>query len=356
MITNLEIKNFKSIKNLKLNCSRVNLFIGAPNTGKSNILESIGILSYGYTSRLEDFVRYKNISNLFYFNEINKKIAIDYYIDKDSTIHEWDTTASNVNFKHKILIEYNDKNIFDIQSIGDDFMNCNFKAHFDIKENRFLGSVYSYEPFVRYFRFRNIELDKVDNIYTLKPPNGKNITNIINSNNIVKEFVSNLLSEFNYKIILDELTGNIDFLAERNNVISKIPFELLSDTLVKIILLFSAIETSKHHTIVLEEPEAHVFPFYNKFLAERIALYNTNQFFIATHNPTFLANIIEQTPDNELKVFVTYYENYQTKVLELSGEKLLKSYKIFGTEIFGNLDKIVKNLDKIIEKEELEAN
>ena len=46
MIKNLEIKNFKSIKHLKLDCKRINLFIGEPNTGKSNILETLGILSH----------------------------------------------------------------------------------------------------------------------------------------------------------------------------------------------------------------------------------------------------------------------------------------------------------------------
>ena len=47
MIKTLEIKNFKSIKHLQLDCKRVNLFIGKPNTGKSNILESAGLFSLG---------------------------------------------------------------------------------------------------------------------------------------------------------------------------------------------------------------------------------------------------------------------------------------------------------------------
>jgi AAA15 family ATPase/GTPase len=45
MIEELEIVNFKSIKNLRLRCKRVNLLIGEPNTGKSNILEALGLLS-----------------------------------------------------------------------------------------------------------------------------------------------------------------------------------------------------------------------------------------------------------------------------------------------------------------------
>ncbi len=49
MIEKLSIKNFKSIKDLAIDCRRVNLFIGEPNTGKSNILEALGLLSWlGY--------------------------------------------------------------------------------------------------------------------------------------------------------------------------------------------------------------------------------------------------------------------------------------------------------------------
>ncbi|MGF2413915.1 MAG: AAA family ATPase, partial [Ferruginibacter sp.] len=45
-IDNIEIKNFKSIRDAKINdCSRVNIFIGYPNVGKSNILEAIGLLT-----------------------------------------------------------------------------------------------------------------------------------------------------------------------------------------------------------------------------------------------------------------------------------------------------------------------
>ncbi len=46
MIETLEISNFKSVKHLKLPCKRFNVFIGEPNTGKSNILEALGLLSF----------------------------------------------------------------------------------------------------------------------------------------------------------------------------------------------------------------------------------------------------------------------------------------------------------------------
>lgn len=64
MIKKLKVRNFKSIKHLKLDCKRVNIFIGKPNTGKSNILESIGIFSIPYNySNLRDFVRFENMGH-----------------------------------------------------------------------------------------------------------------------------------------------------------------------------------------------------------------------------------------------------------------------------------------------------
>ena len=56
MIENLSIKNFKSIKDLSIDCKRINLFIGEPNAGKSNILEALGVMSWcrygGHSQRL----------------------------------------------------------------------------------------------------------------------------------------------------------------------------------------------------------------------------------------------------------------------------------------------------------------
>jgi len=67
MIEELEIVNFKSIKNLRLKCKRVNLLIGEPNIGKSNILEALGLLSFcAFPTDFQKFVRFEDMSHLFY--------------------------------------------------------------------------------------------------------------------------------------------------------------------------------------------------------------------------------------------------------------------------------------------------
>ena len=79
MINTLRISRFKSIRELSLNCKRFNIFIGEPNTGKSNILESIGMLSYlRYSSGNEtrDFVRFERLGNLFYDEVLDEPLEI----------------------------------------------------------------------------------------------------------------------------------------------------------------------------------------------------------------------------------------------------------------------------------------
>lgn len=78
MIQNLKIKRFKSIKSLEIDCRRVNLFIGQPNSGKSNILEALGLLSFcGHNvSNIKDFIRFNLTQYLFYDGLVDGPVEI----------------------------------------------------------------------------------------------------------------------------------------------------------------------------------------------------------------------------------------------------------------------------------------
>ena len=93
MVDVLEIKNFKSIKHLKLDCKRVNVFIGRPNAGKSNILESLGLLSFCHYARNEPdarrYVRFESTGNLFYDDVLDDPLEIN-----------WDTNSLTVSFEN----------------------------------------------------------------------------------------------------------------------------------------------------------------------------------------------------------------------------------------------------------------
>jgi len=54
MIKILSIKHFKSISNLELELGLVNVFIGANGSGKSNLLEALGVLGAASSGRVDD--------------------------------------------------------------------------------------------------------------------------------------------------------------------------------------------------------------------------------------------------------------------------------------------------------------
>lgn len=54
MLTHIRIERFKSIVSLDLDLGRVNLFIGANGSGKSNVLEGIGVLGAAAFGRVDD--------------------------------------------------------------------------------------------------------------------------------------------------------------------------------------------------------------------------------------------------------------------------------------------------------------
>ena len=78
MITKLSVSNFKSVRQLDIECKKVNLFIGEPNTGKSNILEALALLSWCARpdQNLGDYVRYQTIQNLFYDQLVDHEIQM----------------------------------------------------------------------------------------------------------------------------------------------------------------------------------------------------------------------------------------------------------------------------------------
>lgn len=55
---------------------RVNIFIGEPNTGKSNLLEALGIFSLN-SNNYQRILRYRNIYDLFFDNEVSEPISIN---------------------------------------------------------------------------------------------------------------------------------------------------------------------------------------------------------------------------------------------------------------------------------------
>lgn len=91
--------------------------------------------------------------------------------------------------------------------------------------------------------------------------------------------------------------------------------------------------------LLFEEPEAHSFPPYMAHLTQEMIYNRDNQYFIATHSPFILNDLLENGRD-ELTVFVVHYEDHETKVRKLSGDELHEVYQS-GVDLFTNNESFV---------------
>jgi AAA15 family ATPase/GTPase len=323
----LRIKNFKSIKDLELRCKKINIFIGEPNTGKSNILEAIGLLSYssyGTQSNLGQFVRYESMTNLFYDHILGDPITISY-----------DESALTIQFKNGRFIGGFCPN--PQQTV--DFFSLDYTRVTSFRPEP------SFRSF-KFYRFLNHRSFPNQDSEFLKPSDGRNLMAIIMTNKRIKEISKEIFGKFGYRLIIRPEESKIEVAKESEDVLISFPYSLASETLQRLIFYIAAINSNQESTITLEEPEAHAFPYYTKYLAERIALGNgNNQYFIATHNPYFLTSILEKSPKEEVAIFITYLDHYQTKARLLDEAQKEKILEMGSEDVFFNIDKFLSLKD-----------
>ena len=139
------------------------------------------------------------------------------------------------------------------------------------------------------------------------------------------------------------LTGkhsHLNYKVRAGYYVYKFDFSTIADTFRRFMFYITAIESNKNSVIIFEEPEVHSFPPYTQDVAYRMIYSEENQFFVSTHSPYLLQTLVSNLPDDQLNVFVTYYENYETKAKALTPEEL-SFVQEYSTDVFFNLDRFV---------------
>lgn len=316
MIAALEVKNFKSIKELRLECKRLNIFIGEPNTGKSNILETLGLLSFvrysvGSAFKLRDFVRLERTANLFYDENLDEALEM-----------VWNGSRLTLRFQNGRFVGECQRGEKELARLHGD--------HADVSVDKLRGE--DLAPF-KFYRFAVREqFPRPDSAFLL-PPSGDNLLSLLLSHRELRQLASQPFSTMGLRLGLRPHEHKIEVLKQVEDVIVAYPYHLASETLQRLIFYLAAIVSNKNSVLVFEEPESHAFPYYTKYLAETIALdKNDNQYFISTHNPYFLLPLVQKAGMDEIAVFITYYKDYQTRVkpLDEAGLRMLDEIDVFS--------------------------
>lgn len=153
-------------------------------------------------------------------------------------------------------------------------------------------------------------------------PHGGNLMYIARHNQNIYDFLRNTVSERNipgldWRLRFDPTLKTFRLLEVRQHEVLDYNIDLLSDTLKRYFFYGAIILTSQDATLVFDEPDVYAFPPYPKRLAEMIAADLSNQFFLTTHNPYFLAGLLEKTPSQNLALFVCYRDSDGTTMAKL---------------------------------------
>lgn len=357
-INNIKIKNFKSLRDVEINdCRRVNVFIGYPNVGKSNILEALGVYSlynsflstnnllskneveYGGVTvkNLKNLFRVEDTSEIFYLNQIGNNIAIELnnvckatmYSSKFDFVIEFKSLLAKNKNEVGEKVEFSTKDL-SIKSLNVHISQKSEYPNISIKK-------YEFTP--------NVQLENV-NDSVLTYPNGENLLNILEQDSLLRKEVNDYFRVFGFRVALEKAKQRIVLIKEGNDdTLSIITYNQVADTLRRLVFYKAAIYSNSNSALLFEEPEAHMFPPYiSKFAADVMFDKNNNQYFISTHSPFVLNDFMEELDKEELAIYAVGYkkETGETVVHRITDEEMDNIYQ-YGIDLFFNLENYLKD-------------
>lgn len=344
-INSLKIKNFKSINEAILDdCRRVNVLIGYPNVGKSNILEALGLLCIFFTKKnalaLKELVRFEKLTQIF--RDLNIKSPAEIEIDKNYTLSLFYENEKVLNFSFRNMNEkVNDK-----RQIGFAVEN-DPKIPMDLRLiNEFIDKDRDLQHLkVKPYKFSQDRIfNQTYSALDLQFPFGKNLFELIANNSEIQTEFSELLRPYNLELVIDISENDVKISpAAKNGIIKTIPISLMAETLIRLIFFKTAIISNKNAVLLFEEPESHMFPPYiGKLTSDIIFDKNNNQYFIATHSPFVLNDFIEDMDREDLSIYVVGLKEGETIIKRLNDDEVAE-VSLYGVDLFFNMESYLSN-------------
>ena len=353
MFDNLEIRNFKSVEHVELSCRRVNVLIGKPNTGKSNILESLGLISYvGHSSRgvsLDSFVRCEDVTDLCYGGLLSRPIEI--------TLNRSRSIGGELRVQERVglILGYGSGRLKG--GVGEEGLIRErgtepIRTPIDPNAYTIVGSgstltvsegagALGIVPTCKFYRFAPLSTFPLKAGGFLSPPSGGNLLSLLLRDLELASKVNALFSANGLKLGLRAEDNTIEILTEYTNSSFSHPYNLTSTQLQRLVFHIAALRTNSDSLVVLEDPESYPYFSHAEDLAESIALDDRgNQYFVSTHSPHFLKSLLEKMPPGDIAVFMTNCYDYRTRVSQVPQHDL--AVLTHGADLLSNFGALLE--------------
>lgn len=351
-IHDIEIKNFKSIRQARVeDCRRVNVFIGYPNVGKSNILEALSGFSFlnektFSAPSLQKLIRYNSFTDLFFNREVAESINVRINGEDNLTFLLVDLERLDIIITGQGPVQKLNNGISKREGMTHFVGIFSPSGHNQFRHLQELE--HSGKSLVRMYKFKSDVVYQTGRSLALSIPFGENLGDIFEVYpNFAKE-CNEVLVDYGLNIEIEKRGGQSKPLLRkllRSGVTMSIDWDLIADTIQRVFFYQAAIKTNQNNVLLFEEPEAHMFPPYiSKFTTDIIQDENRNQFFIATHSPFVLNDFMENLTDNEFSIFVVGFkkETGETVIRRLADEEITEIYQ-YGIDLFFNLEMFLKD-------------
>jgi len=356
----VRISNFKSVENAEFELAPLTILVGPPASGKSNILDALAFAGYfnrillldkeyeNNASRLEpsqSIFRFASLQQLFTEYDLTREISVELHMGSG------DMLSVGLQFKQgRLELSVNGVVVpWDLVSLP----ASPFTEVRNVLSQATKGKLLIESRLYGYDRYGLTSLQCVSptlcgfnmrlrGMQTIPTP--KNILSEFgwNSPSLIR-FVRDVVVELN-DLLRENMDTRVEVKVSLSGSVTVYDYDYeiepiaVSDTIFRALYYLMALKTSTNYVklyglekkfiLLLEEPEAHIFPYYLDMLANYIAKAKDYMYIVvATHNPLLVSMLWDKV--KELKTYYVAREPKKgsTKVFEIDVEKLAEDLK-----------------------------
>ena len=337
---NLEIKNFRGIGHLEINdLSRVNVFVGQNNSGKSSILEAIHLLA-GMSNpdmpqnlnRIRNRNYYSNFKDIFYlFHNMDVKSSPELFakqMDEDERMLQLKMTY--VFDEQELALQTSPMNGMPPVSETKTFLNTlemNFETHVKNSVNKYQGSL-TIKPDGVVLKKKIAEgyLEKMETVFLTADLWGINLAGALSElfKRKKKDLILKRLTHFDTRITDIDILQD-DVYIDFEDMQEKLPLRMTGDGMRRYLNIVAASANPLNNIILIDEIDNGLhYSAYKKLWEAIFALATTTnkQVFVTTHSKETLHSLNEM-----LEEYAEYQQEMRLYTIENTKLEGHQAYK-----------------------------